>query len=49
MTPRRFPKPLSIVEADGCFIVKDRDGQAYFEEERDRRIAFKPLRAALSG
>jgi hypothetical protein len=34
---RRFPPPWSVEEAEACFLVKDRGGQAlayvYFEEE----------------
>jgi hypothetical protein len=44
LTPRRFPPPWSIEEAnDACFIVRDSTGQAlayfYFEEESGRRSA----------
>ena len=34
---RRFPPPWSIEETDACFIVRDREGQAftyvYYEDE----------------
>jgi hypothetical protein len=48
MTPRRFPPPWSIDEAnDACFIVRDSTGQAlayiYFEDEPGRRSAAKLL------
>ena len=48
MTPRRFPPPWSIDEAnDACFILRDSTGQAlgyfYFEEEPGRRSAAKLL------
>ncbi len=48
MTPRRFPPPWSIDEAnDACFIVRDGTGQAlayvYFEDEPGRRSAAKLL------
>ena len=48
MTPRRFPPPLPIEEAnDAYFIVRDKDGQVlgyfYFEEEFGRRSAAKLL------
>ena len=42
MTPRRFPPPWTVDEAnDACFIVHDANGQAlgyfYFEDEPGRR------------
>ena len=48
MTPRRFPPPWSIEEANNaCFIVRDGTGQAlgyfYFEDEPGRRSAAKLL------
>ena len=40
-TPRNFPPPWSVQELDGCFVVKDANGQAlaymYFEKEPLRR------------
>jgi hypothetical protein len=34
----RFPPPWSVEEQDGCFVVRDRNGQAlsyvYFKDER---------------
>jgi hypothetical protein len=44
LTPRRFPPPCSIEEANNaCFIVRDSTGQAlgyfYFEDEPGRRSA----------
>ena len=40
---RRFPPPWIIEEANACFIVRDRNGQAlayvYFEEEPGRQAA----------
>jgi hypothetical protein len=46
--PRRFPPPWSVEEYDeGCFIVRDGDGQAlayfYFEDEPGRRMTEKLL------
>jgi hypothetical protein len=39
----RFQKPWSADEADACFIVRDRNGQAlvyiYFEDKPGRRTA----------
>ncbi len=48
MTPRRFPPPWKIDEANNaCFIVRHSIGQAlgcfYFEEEPGRRSAAKLL------
>ena len=48
MTPRRFPPPWMIEEANNaCFIVRDNTGQAlgyfYFEDEPGRRSAAKLL------
>ena len=48
MTPRRFPPPWTIEEANSaCFIVRDNTGQAlcyfYFEDEPGRRSAAKLL------
>ena len=48
MTPRRFPPPWDIEEANAaCFIVKDNSGHAlayvYFEQEPGRRAAAKLL------
>ncbi|MGO9685420.1 MAG: hypothetical protein ACLPTZ_23080 [Beijerinckiaceae bacterium] len=48
MTPRRFPPPWTIDEANSaCFIVRDSTGQAlgyfYFEDEPGRRFAAKLL------
>jgi len=48
LTPRRFPPPWSIDEANSaCFIVRDSTGQAlgyfYFEDEPGRRSAAKLL------
>jgi hypothetical protein len=48
VTPRRFPPPWSIDEAnDACLIVRDSTRQAlayfYFEDEPDRRSAAKLL------
>jgi hypothetical protein len=44
-TSRRFPPPWSVEEADACFIVRDKSGQAlgyfYFEDEPGRRSAAK--------
>jgi hypothetical protein len=44
---RRFPPPWDIEDHVGCFIVKDKNGQAlayvYFENEKSRRTAFKQL------
>ena len=41
MTERRFPPPWSMQELDGCFVIKDANGQAlaymYFEKEPLRR------------
>jgi hypothetical protein len=46
-TSRRFPPPWSVEEADACFIVRDKSGQAlgyfYFEDEPGRRSAAKLL------
>ena len=40
-----FPTPWSVEEADGCFIVRDNNGQAlihiHFHDERDRGSASK--------
>jgi hypothetical protein len=37
----RFPPPWSVEEQDGCFVVRDRGGQAlsyvYFKDDRGRR------------
>jgi hypothetical protein len=58
MTPRRFPLPWSVEEADPklqrqCFIVRDANGQAlahvYFEEEPQRRAAPSCSRATRLG
>jgi hypothetical protein len=39
-TPRNFPPPWAVQELDGCFVVKDANGQAlaymYFEKEPRR-------------
>ena len=48
MTARRFPPPWSIEDYNnGCYIVRDRDGQAltyvYYEDEPGRRSAAKLL------
>jgi hypothetical protein len=48
VTPRRFPSPWTIDEANNaCFIVRDYTGQAlgyfYFEDEPGRRSAAKLL------
>ena len=48
MTPRRFPPPWTIEEANNAsFIVRDNTGQAlgyfYFEDEPGRRSAAKLL------
>jgi hypothetical protein len=48
VTPRRFPPPWTIDEAnDACVIVRDGTGQAlscfYFEDEPGRRSAAKLL------
>jgi hypothetical protein len=48
VTPRRFPPPWSIEEANNaCFIVRDNTGQVlgyfYFEDEPGRRSAAKLL------
>ena len=48
MTPRRFPPPWTIEEANNaCLIVRDNTGQAiayvYFEDEPGRRSAAKLL------
>jgi len=48
LTPRRFPPPWTIDEANSaCFIVRDSTGQAlgyfYFEDEPGRRFAAKLL------
>ena len=41
----RFPPPWSVEEQDGCFVVRDRNGQAlsyvYFKEEPDCELAAK--------
>jgi hypothetical protein len=38
---QRFPAPWSVEEQDGCFVVRDRYGQAlscvYFKDEQGRR------------
>jgi hypothetical protein len=40
MSPRRFPTPWSVDEADDCFVVRDNNGQAlvhiHFKHKRDR-------------
>jgi hypothetical protein len=37
---RRFPPPWDIEEANAsCFIVKDNNGQFYFESDAGRRTA----------
>jgi hypothetical protein len=43
-SPRRFPPPWTLEENnDACFIVRDKNGQAfgyfYFDEEPGRRSA----------
>ena len=48
VTPRRFPPPWTIAEANNaCFIVRDGTGQAlgyfYFEDGPGRRSAAKLL------
>ena len=44
---RSFPAPWTSEEADGCFIIRDHNGQAltyvYFENEKNKRAAFKQL------
>src|ERR1700751_4939259 len=44
---RSFPAPWTSEEADGCFIIRDHNGQAltyvYFENEKSKRAAFKQL------
>ena len=44
---RSFPAPWTSEEADGCFVVRDHNGQAlsyiYFENEKSKRTAFKQL------
>jgi hypothetical protein len=38
----RFPLPWSVEEQDGCFVVRDSNGQAlsnvYFEDESKRHL-----------
>lgn len=38
----RFPLPWSVEEQDGCFVVRDSNGQplsnVYFEDESKRRL-----------
>jgi hypothetical protein len=38
---QRFPAPWSVEKQDGCFVVRDRNGQAlccvYFKDEQGRR------------
>jgi hypothetical protein len=38
----RFPLPWLVSEQDGCFVVRDRNGQAlsnvYFEDEPKRHL-----------
>jgi len=41
-TDHRFPKPWTVTEQDGCFVVQDNNGQAlsrvYFSNKPDRRL-----------
>ena len=47
MADRRFSPPWQVDETEACFIVRDRNKQAfayvYFEEEQGRRSAAKLL------
>jgi len=41
----RFPTPWSVEEADGCFIVRDNNGEAlihvHFQDKRGRKKGAK--------